>query len=87
MDQTKETPEFICLSTSYNTLTVTISESCFDATTDLCFRVKTEKEFNTLEYLIRNAIKANILLVYDPETGDRKTVNYHFTENQIEKWL
>ena len=77
MDQ-NETPEFICLSTSYNTLTVTISESCFIGQTDFCFRVRTNEEYNRLEWLIRQAIKANILIVYDPETGERQTQNFLF---------
>ena len=78
--------DLTCLSTSYNTLTVTISESAFTAVTDFCFRVKTEEEFGKLEYLIRNPIKLNVLIVLDRENGERLTQNFSFKENQMELW-
>lgn len=89
MDQQDKTPErieplddLICLSTGYNLMSVTISESAFEAQTDFCFRVNNMEDFNKLDYLIRRAIKANILLVLDPDEGERKTINYLFKEEQ-----
>lgn len=75
MDQLNE-PEFECLSTSYNTLTVTISESAFHGTTDLCLRVSDRGEYEKLKKLM-NAITLNTLLVLDTD-DKRETTNIRF---------
>ena len=76
MDQ-NETPEFICLSTSFNTLSVTIANSAFHGTTDLCLRVQDRGEYELLNKLMK-AITLNTILVFDPEEGDRETTNIRF---------
>lgn len=85
----KPEDDFIHLSTTGNTLTVTIAESSRPAITDFCFRVKTQEDFNKLDWLVRQAIKANVILVLDPENGKgkkRKTLNYSFKETLVNDW-
>lgn len=64
------------LSTSYNTLSVTISESAFIGTTDLCLRVSDRDEYKKLLSLI-NKPTLNTLLVLDTE-DERQTENIRF---------
>jgi len=67
-----------CLSTSYNTLSITISESIFHGTTDICLRVKDRGEFEKLKSLM-DALTLNTVLVLDTDDIDkRETLNLKF---------